>query len=527
MSEPRFFNTTGPVNPAWHYCVPPLSRLDMGSMMQLLAERRYFVLHAPRQSGKTTCLKALVAHLNGGEDYRACYMNVEAGQGPRDDTEQAFKLICAELVRRARDAGEPRLEPLLGELTRELGAPAAFAELLNRWARLDPKPLVVVLDEADALVGDTLVTLLRALRAGYDTRPSSFPSSVILCGIRDVRDYRMTSTADKSVITGGSAFNIKAKSLRLGDFERREVEELLGQHTAETGQAFSAEAVEAIWDLTLGQPWLVNALAYETCFEDPRGRVRSRTVDAGMVQDAKEALILRRDTHLDQLADKLREPRVREVIEPILLGSSAEVAPDDKQYCVDLGLVRDSPQGVMIANPIYREVVPRELVLAAQERLKTDFTPDWVKADGTLDVTRLLELFREFYLENGEAWAGRMAYREAGPLLLMQAFLQRVVNGRGRVEREYALGTRRTDLYLRWPHPSGVQKAVFELKILRRDLTRTIADGLEQVTRYAERCEAAEAHLLIFTKNQKLPKRKRVFLKRMKHSGHTVTVWGM
>ena len=182
---------------------------------------------------------------------------------------------------------------------------------LSRWAESDPRPLVLLLDEIDALIGDSLLAVLRQLRAGYPERPRSFPQSVVLCGVREVRDYRIRSSSEGAIIAGGSPFNIIAESLRLEDFSRDEVESLLAQHTTETGQAFSEEARATIWELTQGQPWLVNALAYEVCFRNKAGRDRGREVTAEAIQDAREQLILRRETHLDQLTDKLQEERVR------------------------------------------------------------------------------------------------------------------------------------------------------------------------------------------------------------------------
>ena len=198
---------------------------------------------------------------------------------------------------------------------------SALQKTLARWSRSESKPIVLMIDEIDALVGDTLLAVLRQLRAGYANRPSRFPQSVILCGVRDVRDYRIHSTNEEAIVLGGSAFNISAKSLRLGDLSEREVESLLSQHTEATGQAFSDAARQDIWTLTQGQPWLVNALAYEACFEDEAGRDRSRPISDEAIQEAREQLILRRVTHLDQLADKLQEERVRRVIEPLLTGS--------------------------------------------------------------------------------------------------------------------------------------------------------------------------------------------------------------
>ena len=262
---------------------------------------------------------------------------------------------------------------------------------------------MLLLDEVDALIGDTLISLLRQLRAGYTQRPDRFPQTVILCGVRDLRDYRIHASSEATPITGGSAFNIKAKSLRLGDFNAAEVTTLLGEHTAETGQVFTPEALARVWELTCGQPWLVNALAYEACFELPEGRDRSHPIGVGLIDQAKENLILRRVTHLDQLADKLREPRVRRVIEPMLAGTAlGEVAEDDRQYLVDLGLLRRSNGGgLVVANPIYREVLPRALAGGPQDSLP-QISPTWLNPDGSLNPERLLAAFIAFWRRHGE-----------------------------------------------------------------------------------------------------------------------------
>ncbi len=299
---------------------------------------------------------------------------------------------------------------------------------------------MLFLDEIDSLVGDMLVTVLRHLRAGYDQRPAQFPQSVVPCGVRDVCDYRFRVNGGKEVITGGSAFNIKAKSLRLGDFDRQDLEALYRQHTGATGQAFEPGAPELAWELTQGQPWLVNALAYEVCFESVAGRDRARSVTPAMVLAAKESLILARVTHLHQLADKLREERVRRVIEVILVGGdeASQMPADDIEYVADLGLIRLRPT-MAVANPIYREVIPRELTLST-EQMMTQETASYVKPDGRLDADKLLESFQVFFRANAEHWVERFDYKEAGPQLFLQAFLHRVVNGGGRIEREYGLG---------------------------------------------------------------------------------------
>ena len=529
----RFFNTTGPVVPADHYCIPPLQRVNLEEVLALIRDKRYFVLHAPRQTGKTSALLALRDLLNEGAEgaYRCVYVNVESAQTARENVERGMRAILGSLgTRTRRTLGDESLARLWPAVLTTFGPEGALQEVLVRWAEADPTPTVLLIDEIDTLVGDTLIAVLRQLRAGYDERPDGFPQSVILCGVRDVRDYRIRSSAENTVITGGSAFNVKAASLRIGDFSETEVRHLVAQHTAETRQPFAEAALQEAWALTSGQPWLVNALAQEACFADAAGRDRSRAITAEAIHAARERIILRRETHLDQLTDKLQEERVKRVIAPLLSGSDAAetIRPDDLQYVRDLGLVaRDTP--VRIANPIYREVIPRDLTWTTQEYLPHD--PTWyLDTDGGLNLTGLLTAFQGFFREHSEHWIERFQYREAGPQLLLQAFLQRIVNSGGRVEREYGLGRMRTDLLIVWPAgapPEQTRWMVIECKVLRGSLERTIREGLEQARAYMDLCGAAEGHLVIFDRTPGKAWKEKLFRREETGNGGPITVWGM
>jgi hypothetical protein len=524
----RFFNTIGPVRSDKHYCILPLERLALDDLLTLVRDERYFALHAPRQTGKTSALLALRDLLNrgAGGDYRCVYINVEVGQAGREDVPRAMRAILNDLALQARFTLQDEFvaDIRLGVLE-EAGPDDAFKEVLSRWSQADPRPLVLLIDEIDALVGDTLLSVLRQLRAGYVLRPEGFPQSVVLCGVRDVRDYRIHSGSEKAIIAGGSAFNIKAESLRLGDFSRNEVLSLLAQHTEETGQTFTEDALQRVWTQAQGQPWLVNALAAQACFRDQRGRDRSRSITADDIDEAQEQLIVRRETHLDQLADKLQEDRVRRVVEPLLSGGDErEFSARDLEYVRDLGLIaRDDP--LRIANPLYAEVVPRELTVAAQAGLVQD-TAWYVDADGGLDTMALLTAFQAFFREHSEHWVRRFDYQEAGPQLLLQAFLQRIVNGGGRIEREYGLGRGRTDLLIIWPQDGRARKFVIECKILRKSLDRTIQEGLEQTVAYMDRCGAGAGHLVIFDRGAGRWEEK-VFQRRDSYGKTEVHVWGM
>ena len=523
----RYFNTEGPVDSSEHYCIDPLDRVDPEEILTLISRKKSFVLHAPRQTGKTSTLLSLQDRLNGEGEYRCVYANFEVGHAAGEDTGRAMRALLGRLASRSRRALQ---DDFVGttwpEILEREGPDGALCETLVRWAGTSPKPLVLLIDEIDTLVGDTLISVLRQLRAEYDGRPEHFPQSVVLCGVLDVRDYQMHASRAGTGVPGGSAFHVKAKSLRLGNFSEGEVQALLAQHTAETGQGFEDAAALLVWQLTRGQPWLVNALAYQACFEDRAGRDRTRPIRADRIEEAREALVLQRVTHHRQLAETLRERRVQRVVEPILSGSPyRSYSFPDLRYVRDLGLIAlDDPPRV--ANPIYAEVIPRELTSALQSDILQEAGLH-VGSDGSLDCGGLMAAFQDWFRRNSEHWIGLFQYKEAGPQLLLQGFLQRTVSGGGRVEREYGLGRGRTDLLVVWPRQWREQRAAVECKVRRGGLDATIASGLEHLAGYADRCEAEEGHLVLFDMGGARWRDKVFHRTKTGPGGMPVQVWGM
>jgi hypothetical protein len=332
----------------------------------------------------------------------------------------------------------------------------------------------------------------------------------------------------------------------VGDFTKDEIRTLFEEHTKETGQIFEEGVHDLVWEYTAGQPWLVNALAYEACFRKEEGRDRSKPITAQMIEAAKRELILRRDTHIDQLVDKLKEERVRSVVEPILEGTDKidGISEDDIQYCEDLGLIKRKGN-LEIANEIYKEVIPRVLSYAKQRTIYQK--PQWyVEEDGSLNMRKLLENFQQFFREQSESWIERFQYKEAGPQLLLQAFLQRIINGGGQIDREYGLGRKRTDLYIRWPmikdrfkdvqqeyefpmfyNLDELQRIVIEIKLKHKNsLEKVIKDGLEQTAKYVDKTGAKEAYLIIFDQeNQNWEKK--IFSETRTYENHEIEIYGM
>jgi len=335
-------------------------------------------------------------------------------------------------------------------------------------------------------------------------RPRAFPHALALCGLRDVRDYKMASGGDPERLGTSSPFNIKVESLRLGDFDPDEVRALLTQHTEVTGQPFHDEALARAYHLTAGQPWLVNALAREVT--ERMGLAPTEPITPRHLDAAADNLVIARATHLDSLVARLQEPRVKRLIEPLLAGDlvTTSTYDDDAQYLRALGLAApDDP--LRVANPIYREVIVRVLTGAASGNIQLP-PKAYLQGDGSLDLRRLLEGFAAFWREQGSALATRMPYHEVAAQLVLMAWLQRVVNGGGFIDREYGVGRRRIDLLVRWPLPDGTwQREALELKMRRDGESDPTASGLAQLEDYLESLGLTAGTLVVFDRRAHAP----------------------
>ena len=148
-------------------------------------------------------------------------------------------------------------------------------------------------------------------------------------------------------------------------------------------------------------------------------------------------------------------------------------------------------------------------------------------------MRQLLAAFQEYFRENSEHWVERFGYKEAGPQLLLQAFLQGIVNSGGRIAREYGLGRMRTDLLVVWPvsgegvRPEARQKVVIECKLLHGGLDRTAAQGLRQTCAYMERAGSDEGHLVIFDRTGGAKWDEKIYCREEQAGGQRITVWRM
>jgi hypothetical protein len=456
--------------------LPPADRLVGAQLHRYIKDQLYWVLHAARQMGKTTFLKSWMNEINTGGEAIACYVSVETCQG-LTEPERAMPTICSAIqaYTRMSDMDIPEVPAT--------SVGSMLSDTLIRWSELvAPKPLIVLFDEVDVLEGEAMVSFLRQLRGGFASRGvGAFPVSVALVGMRDLKDY-IVKTKDGKAINPGSPFNVKEDSASLSNFTKKDIAKLFAQRTAETGQQITGDALGYVYEQSKGQPWIVNSLFMRATLrildEDS-----TETVTIKHIEEARQQMILARETHLDALAYRLEDPGVRILIEKLITGASDPSLAESETFriCLDLGLVTTDNGTPQIANPIYREVIARHLIYSTQLAIPA---PEWQwqKPDGTLDMDGLLREFQAFWQTHSEEWEEMSNYSEAFPHLLLMAFLQRVTNGDGRIEREYAAGRGRMDLAVEYKNKWDI----IEVKLLRKGQTfdKVKETGIQQVLRY-------------------------------------------
>jgi hypothetical protein len=492
---------------------------------ELIDDKKYFVIHAARQSGKTTYLWDLADRLNAEKKYYVLYCSLESVQGIID-AKDGIPAIVSCLKDNISDSDIPQSDKFAQTANLTDYVSVLKAEL-RQFCKLLDKPLVILFDEADCLSEGTLISFLRQLRDGHNSRPRKvFPHSIALVGMRNIRDYKAQIRPDSQSLGSASPFNIATKTYTLKNFTKEEITLLYRQHTDETGQIFENDAIELVYEQTQGQPWLVNAIANQVIVEILHSDY-AKPVTTELVHQAIQNIILSRPAHIDSLLERLNEERVRKVMEPVILGEGfIDRESDDFLYTRDLGLIRidDNNAQIKPANPIYTEIIIRKLSSTVQAELQNPKYPYQTSRylkDGRMDIDYLMRDFQQFWRENSDIWKKKFNYEEAAPHLVMMAFLQRVVNGGGQIISEIASGTGRLDICIVYEG----QKYPIELKLYRGK--KYIEKGLEQTARYMDILGCNEGWIAVFDRRTSIKWSTKIFMRKETVDGKTVTIVGL
>lgn len=486
---PRRFNTAGPNDSARHTTISARSRVP--ALWDIIEQSSYFVLHAPRQMGKTTLLLDLAAELNREKTHVAAVISLEPGA--------AFPAIdAAELA--MLDSWRYDLAAYLPSdisVPRWPEAPPGnrIGATLSAFAQHCPRPLVLFLDGLDTLSRDVRMSVIRQIRAGKPRRPRGFPSSIGIASLRDPRELD-TSHGPGSGTQPTSSMSLEAEVIALPPLTREHVATICESLAEQLKQTVVTSAVDRIYDLTNGAPFLVNSLACRILelFELRKGAITAADVDK-----ARDAVLERRGGVLDEALDRMRDPRFKSMLEQVGLGALRDLSSEEARSAVDLGIIREASDGsVQFMNPLWKLLVSRQLPNAKSSMFTTD-KPAWVRPNGRLDPAKLLETFLEFWRRHGDQIFAGATYGELSPLVLT-AFLNGIVKHGGLIEREYALGRGRMDVCIR----QGGSAVALVVKVRREQDADPVVEGLAQVDDSLARHGIEDGWLVIFDRRKGL-----------------------
>ncbi len=486
----RYFNTHGPVNVQEHYVVPRQELVDQ--LIAQIEQGSYFTIFAPRQMGKTTLLRNLEDIVAYKHDYIPIILNFEVYESASVadfltsvGNEILRKLgVALRLENDERAALTQERQP-----ARELTEIIQLRDLFTDLGTLLPdKRIIFLVDEFDGTPQPAISGLLQAWRHLYLTQsPPRTIHSVVLIGLQNIATLNLGRS---------SPFNI-AKQLRLENFSSAQVDDLLSQYTAETGQPFTAEAIEALYQLTAGHPFLVNRLA--AIVTEEIATDRNTPVTGADIDRAQRKLVRETNYNFETLGRHARE-HAEEVL-AILFGRmvpfNLNIPLISTLYMQ--GIISESPtESCQIANPIYRQVLIaylRPLNFGLQgDLLANGFDFRKLVTAGGLDLKAILSNFRQFVERRGkEAFKVSPMPQEATGQYMLMAYLDSVLRQIGGVVyTEVPSGDGRLDLIVIFQE----HRYIIETKIWRG--AAYFDRGIEQMHQYLASEGMVEGYYVIF-----------------------------
>ena len=498
----RYFETRGPVDATINYVVSRQS--ERADFIQRVKRGRYIVMFAPRQTGKTTFFRWALAEL-AAEDatYFPIQFNFDVYEG------RPAARFYPHFAKKLREAIEgvfyergialpPPLAQFLADATiADQVDMLDFFQALGR--HLTDYRVVLLIDEFDGIPPEAVTGFLHALRHIYISGVAArCPYSVGIIGVKNVAQLNYDRTI--------SPFNIQ-EEFHLPNFTLEQVQELLGQYTAEVGQPFDPAVVETLQRQTGGQPFLVNRLAQLLTqeLEIPK----TETVSLTHFAAAHAAVLVEDNVNIQHLrANVRRNPRFERLLMNIALSENGVLFTRDNEIMSELatyGVIARGTDGMCeIVNPIYLYRILRTFAPLVNG-LEADYYPEdtrsgshYLTADGQLQMDRLMQNFRDFIVRVGfRILDVPETPREYVGQRLLFAYLEQVVKQQGGgMYLEVPTGRGRMDLLV--VHRGS--KYIVETKIWHG--AESYAAGKRQLAKYLTLEDAAEGYYLVFDHRQ-------------------------
>lgn len=510
----KTFGTRGPVTPEKHYVVPRTA--ELADFLGRVTEGRYLVIFAPRQTGKTTFFRSALQVLAADvPDYFPIELNFEeyVDITPAEFYESVHEDVLTQIERVFQKRGETppaALNPLLARQGRNVTNNLSLRKFFEEFAQLLDYPRVVlIIDEFDNIPRAAVRGFLHTLRRIYHEADEKHRCihSVGIVGVKNITQLNYDRTV--------SPFNIQDE-FHLPNFTFAQVQELLGQYTAEVGQAFTPEVIERLHSQTSGQPFLVNRLA--RILTEEMNIPETETINLAHWTKAHSQILREQNVNIQHLRTNIRRnPRFQTILMEIASydeGCAFNLDDDAISELATYGVIAEGKDSrCEIANPIYlyrilqtfkptvngleREYFSEESgpEVRAQARAQVRAQAcDYLTAAGELALTPLLDNFRDFIQRAGfRILQVPETPKEYVGQHLLFAYLEQVVQQvQAAMHLEVQTGRGRIDLLINHKQ----RKYIVETKIWQGE--KSYRNGMQQLAAYLKLEKAEEGYYVVF-----------------------------
>lgn len=488
----RIFEDSGIVYPqeAYHVQLDNVWNTRKQDIKTMVDKGRYFSIFAPRQSGKTTFLKDICEELHRDSMYMVISLSFQKYKDL--EKEQFYSLIekdlYQQLMDRLKEVNCDKTDTvnrlLEGHRLRDHISFSLLFEELNRV--IEFKKIMIFIDEFDGIPLSELENFLVVLRDLYQKYKGVTQKALYSVGLVGIRNIT------KLVVGGVSPFNI-ADEVVMPPFSLENVRDLFAQYTDETNQPFTGEAIDRIYRETSGQPWLINRLG--TILTVDIKPETMEPIDESDVEQAIQVLLTERNSHFDNLYEKAK--KFKETFVKIVF-NNVKYSPDDEDqaWLEQYGLTRKREKKAVVANNIYRERYI-DTFFSEAGGLEGVSAAEYILPGGRLDMERVLLHFQQYISQIGVKafYKDKKPYERTGQFLLTAWLYQFVKAGSGELRYEVLSGLGRLDILL----IHNGRRYILETKVNRQALSRTVNDGIAQVSKKYLSSEAVdEGYLVIF-----------------------------
>ena len=486
---PRRFSSYGPVDRRKHFVVERRELIER-CVSNLVGDEEgghYFTIWAPRQTGKTSLIREAIEIINKGyrDKFDAIHITVES-------LIEADKLVSLQRI----------ISKICEKLHREDFKINQETEFVNFFK--GDKPLILVIDEVDALRSEVLSLLVHFFREMYHERQLYNLHGLALVGVRAVAGVESTR---------GSPFNVQ-RSLHVENFSFDEVKDLFNQYMDEYGQKVTDEVIRLVYEKTDGHPGLV--CWFGELLTEKYNPGKDKVIDKKVFEDVYvNALYLEPNNTVINIISKAKEYK-QEVMS--IYNRSDVRFTFDKEWCNYLymhGVIKPYRVGRDMYCKISNEFIQTRLFsaftddvlkLAAYDALDPADELEDVFLEGRLNCRALIERYRSYLKKLQERGINPFSHgirRSDGRLyeahghFHLYSWLCEALKGRCTVIPEFPTGNGKVDILVKCGEDV---MGLIEVKVY---VNRWLFErSLEQSYEYAKKLGMEEITIALFVSKE-------------------------